>query len=153
MTWLLNMFRRWRRRGVERRFRKCLESEVAEEFLELLLKLMSLAFKIDKDFRRNIQGFTGRYQFRSADNSVTIAAVFTGKDLTVKERLIQDANVSVIFKDGKSLMNYLIATDRDILRLLLNNEVVLKGNVNYMLKFGYMANHLQLALTGGLPRD
>jgi len=43
--------------------------------------------------------------------------------------------------------------DRDILRLLLNNEVVLKGNVNYMLKFGYMANHLQLALTGGLPRD
>ena len=112
---------------------------------------MSLAFKIDANFRRNIEGFTGRYQFRSVDNSVTIAVLFTGKDLEVEERLIPDADVSVIFKDGRSLMNYLLATDRDILKLVLNNEVVLKGNMNYMMKFGYMANHLQLALTGRLP--
>jgi hypothetical protein len=151
MTWLLNIFRRWWRKRVEKRFLKCVQSEAAEEFLELLLKLMSLAFKIDKDFRRNIKGFKGRYQFRSVDNSVTVAALFTGKGLEVKERLIADADVSVIFKDSRSLMNYLLATDRDILRLVLNNEVVLKGNMNYMLKFGYMANHLQLALTGRLP--
>lgn len=151
MSWLLNIFRKWWRRRVERQFMKCLESEAAEEFLELLLKLMSLAFKLDKDFRRNIKGFRGRYQFRSVDNSVTVAAVFTGKGLKVEERLIPDADVTVIFKDGKSLLNYLLATDRDILRLVLNNEVVLKGNVNYVLKFGYMANHLQLALTGRLP--
>ena len=151
MGWLLNIFRKWWRRRVERQFMECLESEAAEEFLELLLKLMSLAFKIDKDFRRNIKGFRGRYQFRSVDNSVTVAALFTGKGLKVKERLIPDADVTVIFKDGKSLLNYLLATDRDILRLVLNNEVVLKGNVNYVLKFGYMANHLQLALTGRLP--
>ena len=151
MSWLLNIFRKWWRRRVERRFQKCLESEAAEEFLELLLKLMSLTFKIDKDFRRNIKSFRGRYQFRSVDNSVTVAALFTGKGLKVKERLIPDADVTVIFKDGKSLLNYLLATDRDILRLVLNNEVVLKGNVNYVLKFGYMANHLQLALTGRLP--
>lgn len=151
MSWLLNIFRKWWRRRVERQFMKCLESEAAEEFLELLLKLMSLVFKIDEDFRRNIKGFRGRYQFRSVDNSVTVAALFTGKGLKVKERLIPDPDATVIFKDGKSLMNYLLATDRDILRLVLNNEVVLKGNVNYVLKFGYMANHLQLALTGRLP--
>jgi hypothetical protein len=151
MSWFLNIFRRWWRRRVERRFQKCLESEAAEEFLELLLKLMSLAFKVDKDFRRNIEGFKGRYQFRSVDNSVTVAALFTGKGLKVKERSIPDADVTVIFKDGKSLLNYLLATDRDILRLVLNNEVVLKGNVNYVLKFGYMANHLQLALSGRMP--
>lgn len=151
MSWFLNIFRKWWRRRVERRFVECLESEAAEEFLELLLKLMSLAFKIEKDFRRNIEGFRGQYQFRSVDNSVTVAALFDGKGLKVKERLIPDADVTVIFKDGKSLLNYLLATDRDILRLVLNNEVVLKGNVNYVLKFGYMANHLQLALTGRLP--
>ena len=151
MAWLLRILRKWWRRRVERRFLKCLESETAEEFLELLLKLMSLSFKIDEDYYRNIRGFTGRYQFRSIDNSVTMAALFTGKELKVKERLIPDADVSVIFKDGKSLMDYLLATDRDILRLVLNNEVVLKGNINYMLKFGYMANHLQLALAGKLP--
>ena len=151
MAWFLNIFRKWWRKRVEKRFLKCLESEAAEGFLELLLKLMSLAFKIDEDFRRNITGFTGRYQFRSVDNSVTVAALFIGKNLKVKERLIPDADVSVIFKDGRSLMNYLLATDRDILRLVLNNEVVLKGNLNYMFKFGYMANHLQLALAGKLP--
>lgn len=152
MASFLNIFRRCRRRRTERQFLKCLESETAEEFLELLLKLMSLAFKIDEGFRRNITGFKGRYQFRTVDNSVTVAALFTGKDLTVKEELIPDAHVSVIFKDARSSMNYLLATDRDILRLVLNNEVMIKGNGSYMLKFGYMANHLQLALTGKLHK-
>lgn len=151
MSWLPNIFRKWWKRRIEQRFLKCLESEAAEEFLELLLRLMSLTFKIDANFRKNITGFTGRYQFRSVDNSVTTAAVFTGKDLKVKEKLLPDADISVIFKDSRSLMNYLLATDRDILRLLLNNEVVLRGNINYMFKFGYLANHLQLALTGRLP--
>jgi len=153
VNWLLNIFRRWQRKRTEQQFLRCLQSETAEEFLKLILNLMRLTFKIDEDFRRNIRGFTGKYQFRSADNSVTVAAVFTGKDMEVKERLIPDANVSVTFKDGRSLMNYLLATDRDILKMLLNNEVVLKGNVNYMMKFGYMANHLQLALTGSQQRN
>ncbi len=151
MTWLLNIFRKWQRRRVETRFLQCLQDEAAGEFLELILRLMRLAFKLDADFRRNIDGFTGRYQFRSADNSVTTAVIFTGKDVKVKERLIPDADVSVIFKDSRSLMNYLLAADRDILKLVLNNEVVLKGNMNYIMKFGYMVNHLQLALTGRLP--
>lgn len=151
MAWFLNIFRRWWRGRVERRFLRSLESETAEEFLKLLLKLMGLAFKIDKEFRRNIEGFTGRYQFRSADNSVAVAAVFTGKGLNVTEKLLPDPDVSVIFKNGRSLLDFLLAADRDILRLLLNNEVVLRGNANYVFKFAYMANHLQLALTGRLP--
>jgi len=151
MTWLVSIFRKWWRKRVEKQFLRCLESEVAEEFLEILLKLMGLVFKIDKDFRRNVDGFTGRYQFRSADSLVTISAWFTGKELKVKEGVIPDPDITVIFKDGRSLMNYLLAADRDILRFVLNNEVVVKGNVNYILKFGYMANHLQLALTRKLP--
>jgi len=158
MAWLsnifnrvLNVFRKWWQRWVKRRFLKSLKSEAAEKFLKLLLKLMSLTFKLDKDFRRNIDGFKGRYQFRTVDNSVTIAAIFTGKGLKVNEKLIPDPDVSVVFKDRRSLMNYLLATDRDILKLVLNNEVVLKGNMNYILKFGYMANHIQLSLTGALP--
>jgi hypothetical protein len=73
----------------------------------------------------------------------------------VKEELITDPDVSVIFKDGKSLMNYLrsylLGRGGDVLKLVLNNELVLKGNVNYVYKFFYIANHLQLALTGRLP--
>lgn len=152
MDWLFNIFRKlWRR----------LESGIAEELLELALKGMSLWFKICKEFRRNIDGFNGRYQFRSANNSVTVGALFTGKGLKVKEGLIKDADVSVIFKDGKSLrtlVNYFLATDPDIMKLMFNNGVELKGNLNYMLKFSYMTNHLLLPLkrlllrlTGRLP--
>jgi hypothetical protein len=155
MTCLFTIFRTWRKRRAERQFLKCLESEIAEEFLKLLLKVMSLTFRVNPEYRRNIDGFTGRYQFRSADNSVTVAALFTGKGLKVKEELITDPDVSVIFKDGKSLMNYLrsylLGRGGDVLKLVLNNELVLKGNVNYVYKFFYIANHLQLALTGRLP--
>ena len=151
MDWLLNIFRRWQQRRVQRQFQKCLQDEAAEEFLQLILNLMRLAFKLDAGFRRNIEAFSGKYQFRSVDNSVTIAAIFTGKELKVEERLIPDADVSVIFKDGRALMNYLLAANRDILKMVLNNEVILKGNMNYMMKFGYMANHLQLALTRRVP--
>ena len=147
---LINLYWKWLEKRVEKKLLKSIQSETSEEFLELLLKLMRLAFKVDKEFRRNIEGFKGKCQFRSIDNSVTVAAVFDGKELKVKEELLPDPNVSVIFKDGQSLMNYLLS-DRDILKLVLNNEVVLKGNTNYMLKFGFMANHLQLALTGKLP--
>jgi len=151
MNWLVNRIRQWQRKQAENRLRKCLESETAEGFLDIILNLMRLAFKLDKDFRRNITGFVATYQFRSADNSITVAAIFDGKEMTVKKTLSPEANIAVVFKDGRALLNYLLSTDRDILRMLLNNEVVLKGNVNYMMKFGYMANHLQLALSGRLP--
>lgn len=151
MSWLVNIFRRWWQRRVQKQFLKCLENEAAEDFLGLLLKLMSLTLKLDREFQRNIAGFKGRYQFRSADSSVTVAAVFDGNGLKVKEELIPEPDVSVIFKDARALMNYLLAAERDILRLLLNNELALQGNANYIFKFGYMANHLQLALTGRLP--
>jgi hypothetical protein len=151
VDWLWNIFRKWQQKRARQQFIKCIQDEIAESFLELILKLMSLAFKLDRGYRKNIEGFTGKYQFRSVDNSVTVAAIFNGKALKVKEALIPDADVSVIFKDGQALMNYLLAQDRDILKMVLNNEVILKGNLNYMMKFGYMANHLQLALTGRLP--
>ncbi len=150
MDWFLNIFRRWWRSRVEKQFLACLEGEGAEEFLKLLLKLMGLTLKLDQKFQRNVIGFNGRYQFRTADRSVNVAALFNGPDLKVKEEVIPDPDVSVIFKDARALMNYLLASDRDILRLLLNNEVVLLGNMNYILKFGYMSNYIQLALTGKL---
>lgn len=151
MAWLLTVLRRWWRGRVERQLLRCLQNEAAEEFLKLLLRLMALAFKVDADFRRNIQGFTGKYQFASADGTVAVTALFDGKGLRVKEGTLPDPDVSVTFKDSRSLMNYLLSTDRDILKLLLNNEVVLRRNANYVFKFAYMANHLQLALTGKLP--
>ena len=54
-------------------FRKCFESEVAEEFLQSLLTLMQIVFVVNHDYRRNIKKFDGRYQFCSKDGEVTIS--------------------------------------------------------------------------------
>ncbi|MFC1944657.1 hypothetical protein ACFLX5_04105 [Chloroflexota bacterium] len=151
MDWLLNIFRKIQRWWFKRKFLRSSHSEASEEFLEIVLKLMRLSFKIDRGYRRNIEGFTGKIQFRTRNDSVTVAAIFDGKQMHVREKLVDDPNVTVVFKDARSMMDYLLTMNRDILKLVLNNEVALKGNTNYMLKFGYMANHLQLALTGDLP--
>ncbi len=151
MSWLANIFWRLWRRWVQRRYRKCIESEVAEEFLQLLLKLMGLAYRLDGDFRRNIEGYKATIQFRSVDDSVTMVARFSGDKLKTVETLVDNADSTLVFKDGRALLNYLLSADRDILKMLLKNEVILTGNLNNVLKFGYMATHLQLALTGELP--
>ena len=154
MDWLLNPYRRICRYFIKRAFLKAFESEVAEEFLKLLLNLMSLSYILDRNLRRSIEGFSGLVQFRSKDNEIRVLAEFKNnrlkaKELKPKEELKQVPNVTAIFKDDQALMNFLLPKGgkRDILRSLLNNEVVLSGNLNYIYRFGFLANHLQLELT------
>jgi hypothetical protein len=149
MISLFNIYRKLRRGKVRRQFLKRLENNIAEVILILVLNLMNWWFKTDKEFRRNIDGFTGRYQFRNADESFTVAALFTGKGLKVKKGLIKDEDVSVIFKNDKSLetlMKFLLTRDPDILKLILNNEVKVEGNMNYMFRFLYIAKQLKAKL-------
>lgn len=129
-------------------FLKSIESEFAEDFLQLLLTLMSAAFFIDHDFRKNIDGFKGRYQFKSKDGEITVAALFEKDRLEVKEKEINNPNITVLFKDGKALMGYLLSPKPDILGSMLRQEVTLDGNLNYLYKFAYMAKRLQLMATG-----
>ncbi len=136
---------------LKRAFLKCQRDEIAEEFLELLLKLMSVSFCLDKKLRKNIEGFRGVIQFRSKDNEIRVLAVFKNDKLEVKElkpkdKLQEAPNATVIFKDAEGLMNFLLPKggQRDVLRSILNNEVVLDGNWNYIYRFGFIATHLQL---------
>ncbi len=133
------------------RFGACLTSEFAEDFLELLLGLMSVVFLLDSDFRKNIDGFTGRYQFRSRDGCIAVAALFADGTLEVREEEISDPHITILFKDGKALMGYLLTPKPDILGSMLRQEVSLDGNLNYLYKFAFMAKRLQLMATGGAP--
>jgi hypothetical protein len=147
MITLFNILRKLWRICVEifKRLAKRLDSAVAKGILKLFLKGMSLWFKISEGFRRNIGNFTGRYQFTTTNNSFTVSVEFTGKGLRVKEESIIDADVSVIFKYGKTLkalINFYLTTEPDIMKLMLDNGVELKGNLNYMLRFSYMTNQL-----------
>ena len=130
------------------KFIDCITSELVEEFLEVLLDLMKMVFFFDDDYRKNIEGFAGRYLFRSVDRSITVSAVFAEGKLHVDEEEIPDPHVLVIFKDGKALMDFLLAENPDILGAMLRQEVTPEGNLNYLYKFAYMARHLQCMATG-----
>jgi hypothetical protein len=125
-------------------------SEFAEDFLQLLLGLMSVVFKFDPDFRKNIAHFNGRYQFKSKDGRITIAALFGDNRLEVRKALISNPDITILFKDGKALMGYLLTPKPDILGAMLRQEVSLDGNLNYLYKFAFMAKRLQLMATGAI---
>ncbi len=126
--------------------------EVTDEFLELLLRVMKLAFSIDKaldlslspfeGYRKNIEGFKGRYLFKTSDNIVAASAIFANGDMKVEDDPIDNWDVRVTFKDAASLRAFLFSKDQDILNSLLENKVEVDGNLNYIYKFGFMARDL-----------
>jgi hypothetical protein len=134
--------------------------ETAETILEGLLGYMWFRFMIDSliidgDFRKNIENFTGRYQFCSKEDDVDVLVKFANGKMDWEESRSQDVNATLEFKDGPSLINflinYVINNDRDILRSLTENEIRVTGNFNYLFKFLFMVNHLLLEATGELP--
>ncbi|HLZ19357.1 MAG TPA: hypothetical protein VKO67_07075 [Smithellaceae bacterium] len=124
-------------------------SEVAKGFLRLLLKLMAFVFMLNiKDFRKNIESFNGRYVFRSKDNSIVASAAFENGTMKVYDRIIEKPNMTITFRNDRSLMNYLLSPKPDILNAVLKQDVTVSGNLNYLYKFAYMAKRLQLMATG-----
>jgi len=128
------------------KFNNSFTSEVAEEFLQTLLTLMQIVFVVNHEYRRNIKNFEGRYQFCSKDGEVTIAAVFHNGRMDVMEKKIDNPNIIITFRDGKTLLNFIIAPRQDILGSMLRHDVVTQGNLNYLYKFGFMAKQLQLMM-------
>ncbi len=141
-------FRVLRAKKAVHKFLECLQSEFAEEFLELILKLMSLFFLLNKDYRRNIRDFNARYLFRSKNHRITIAAIFKNNKMQVYEKEIDNTNITIIFKDQHALMKFLLSPKPDILGSILNQDVTFDGNLNYLSKFAYMAKRLQLMVAG-----
>lgn len=122
----------------------CLGGEFTEEMLEFLLNGMSIVFALSPGYRRNIEGFSGRYVFRSIDGSFVVSASFGNGKMKVKEGEINDPHIRIFFRDPHSLMNFIFSPKPDVLSAMLNQEVTLEGNLNYLYKFAYMANHLRL---------
>lgn len=140
--------RKFRLNIAKKRFVEILRSEFTEEFLEVLLKLMGLMFCIDKNFRRNIENFDAKYIFKDKNNEIVVSAVFKNSKLKVFDNVIDNPNITIIFKNQKALMNFLLSQKPDILSAILNQDVTFEGNLNYLSKFAYMVNHLRMIFTG-----
>jgi len=127
-------------------FARCFSTEMAEDFLQTLLTLMKIMFVVDYEYRRNIEKFDGRYQFCSEDG-LRVSAVFHNGRMEVKDDvLIENPHITITFRDGKTLMNFLLSPRQDILGSMLRHDVRTEGNLCYLNKFGYMAKRLQLMM-------
>ncbi|MCP4404932.1 MAG: hypothetical protein GY801_47475 [bacterium] len=131
-------------KGFINKLRKDIEDDLLDDFLDVLLRIMKLTFWFDRDFRKNIKGFNARYAFRSADREIAASAIFKQGKMEVKHQEIHDTNATVIFKNGKSLYEFLLLGDPDVFAFVLDNKLSFEGNLNYILKFAYMAKHLKL---------
>lgn len=125
-----------------------IETELMDDFLELLLDLMRLAFILNpKQYRKNIKGFRATYNFVSRDRRIGAAAVFANNKMKMKKKQVPDNDpnlkVTVIFKDGYALWKFLMSGTPDVLKSLLDQQIDYTGNLNYLLKFAYMSQHLK----------
>lgn len=143
------LYRNRRFRKMSEEFKRVVETEAVEEFLVLLLSLMSLTLFVDENYRKNIRKFRGKYLFKTKDKGISVRAVFGPHPifrydrLSVREGGLENPDLTVTFKNARALMNYLLSPRRDILGSLLRNEVTLSGNMNYIYKLGFMSSQLQ----------
>lgn len=123
-----------------------IRSGATDNFLELLLDAMDMAFAVSRSYRENIRDFSAKYVFTTADGAVGATARFENGDMHVDKQPSSDWTVRVQFKDAAALRRFLFSTGQDILDSLLANDVELDGNVNYVYKFGFMARDLERRL-------
>lgn len=126
-----------------------LNSKLYEIIIYLLMQCMRFAFVISKKYRRNIENFKGIYQFRTQDKKVIVSVIFENTKNTEKQymkigkREIFNSDVEVVFRDTNVIRYFLSSDNPDILNCILNQEIVVNGNLNYIYRFGYLTNRLQ----------
>ena len=126
----------------------CIEERVTDDFLNVLLNLMSLVLLTDPKYRRNILDFEAKYVFKDQSGLVYVTTDFKNNKMTVRHKHIDDSKLTLIFKNGASLFKLLMSEPPDILSALLDQEVDFIGNINYLNKFAYMATRLRLMALG-----
>ena len=151
MNFITNIPRRFFLRRVQKQIKKVIdniETDLMDDFLELLLDMMRLVFYLNiKHYRDNIKNFKATYNFKSQDGRIAAAAVFANNKMKMKREKVSDKDpnlkVTVTFSDGRALWKFLMAGTPDVFNSLLKRELDYEGNLNYLLKFAYMSLHLK----------
>jgi hypothetical protein len=127
-----------------------IETQVAGEALDkllfLMLKAMGLLFLVDKEYRKNIKDFTATYVICSRDKKIDVSAIFkkipgffSEKDgMEVKDVIVDNPTTTVTFRDGKAMAEFLLSGNPDVIAGMLDNQLSVSGNLNYLFKFVYL---------------
>jgi hypothetical protein len=122
------------------------EVEVTNDFLDLLMMGMDLAFSLMKDYRKNIEDFEGCYHFQTRKGDFESGAIFKDGKMKVQPEGVLFPDAKVTFEDFKSLWKYIFSKDQEILDLMLENKIELEGNMNLLFKFCFMVKDLKQRL-------
>lgn len=151
--WIDDLFQNAKRKKIENELthvKLAIENAIIEGALDkvlyLVLEGMSLLFLVDSNYRRNIKDFKGSYVIKCEDGKIDVSAVFGKKRLifskidamTVKDSDVENPISKVSFKNGKSMIEFLLSGDPDVLKGMLSNQLSVSGNLNYLFKFVYM---------------
>lgn len=127
-----------------------IETEAAGKALDkvlfLLLNAMGLLFLVNKEYRKNIKDFTGTYVICTRDKKIDVSAIFkkipvffSQKDgMEVKDKVVDNATTTVTFKDPKAMGDFLLSGNTDVIAGMLDNQLSVSGNLNYLFKFVYL---------------
>lgn len=128
---------------VRKAFIDHMDSKNMDVLLELGLKAMSLLFFLSPEYRENIKGFNGKIAFKTVDGELGATAVF-GRwlfwpALRVRRTAIKNSNVTIVFSDGHAMASFITEPSPDIISGMLDNKLNFTGNMNYILRFVFLA--------------
>lgn len=81
---------------------------------------------------------------------MNVVARFSGGVLTASRADSGPVNVALVLKDTSALLRLLAAPKPDLLRALLKQQVTFEGNLNYLLKLGYLLRRATVIVRGDL---
>jgi hypothetical protein len=130
--------------AAKRTMSKNLKDEATEEFLERLLDLIKWYYVIHPKYTKD---FTGSYWLKDRYKKVNFLVEFKCGNMEIIKDPDPDPDpypktkVTLTFKDTNALRRFLLSVKKDVLNVLLHNEILVTGNLNYLYRFGFLANH------------
>ena len=129
--------------GPSRKLKRMLRNEESDGLLWVLFRVMDFAFCLSKDYGRNIKNFDGQYWFDTRDGEFSEGVIFRNGYMNIAEGELLNPDVRITFENSRSILQFILWKQEDILDLLLENRMNIKGNVNLGLKFCYMVRELK----------
>ncbi|MHA1491477.1 MAG: pyruvate formate lyase family protein [Promethearchaeota archaeon] len=118
--------------------------ENIEKFKETL-NLLGIVFT-RKRFLKEIYNektgfiFNAKYQFSTRDGEFNLNLIFENGNITVAEGKIDNPNITIYYKDKKTLAETWDKSADETLEYLLTNEMSFDGNMAYLTKFSYITS-------------
>ncbi len=128
----------------------------------VLLNVMAMMYNHRKSLRQTLRTVDGWQDFiigfRTENRGVEKAAVFNQGAMTILNTIPDNADAVLEFMDESTLLNMLRVTPNEVLNLILENRMVLTGNLSALQLFNYLVSVLvgrrhQAMLKKNIRRD